>query len=276
MPSGLRGTPFPLFHPRKHSREYTNPLSPWHLRVASIPFNPQGRIIIQLTIPGGGIWNDMFILPLAVSWPKTAPLRSPRRMARLAWRLLRRTSPRRSRTGYATFSDARMGALSVYVPRQTLRWIPHIPEAEAIGNLNDAIAWVGYLLTGTWPSDQDRWTWIYRAHRQFAMPVADEVARSYLVHRTTLLHRGYLEQAHAQLVAHITQVYGSTPTHRPRVITARRLALALVDVKFQDLLPPLLAPGRAARLEDARLWSLVLPRRAQTSIRHLWPAGTVA
>jgi hypothetical protein len=137
------------------------------------------------------------------------------------------------------------------------------------------LAWAARLLIGRWPSDQDRWCWIYRQHRYIALFVADEVAWYYLHNSSALRGSMWLDEAKSSLAHRIREAYVLTPTGRPPTVTQRRLALALVDVKFENVLPRLLDPARSVGLTDGKLWALVLPPKIRQTLRELCPTRTI-
>jgi len=101
-----------------------------------------------------------------------------------------------------------------------------------------------------------------------AMIVADEVADLYLRDPKLLVHPQYIEKAYPELEKRIKDAY------RHPTVTRRRLALALVDIKFEKVLGPLLNPDRLVGLDDATLWSRRLHRDYDRLIQ-LRPAPSV-
>jgi len=83
----------------------------------------------------------------------------------------------------------------------------------------------------------------------------------------------YLDKAYPELEKLITEAYLTTATRKPRV-TFRRLALALVHVKFKELGYPLLLPERSG-LIDSKIWNNLLPPDKRERLIKLRPAPSV-
>lgn len=141
-------------------------------------------------------------------------------------------------------------------------------EAAAVC-LQTALGWAFRFFHGRWPREEDKFAWVYRAHRTTALLVAEEVANLYREKSPLLSPRQYLDEAHPILEKRIKEAY-LHPT-----VTSRRLALALVDIKFEQLLPRLLDPNRMVGLDDAKLWNMFLPPENRERLTKLRPAPSV-
>jgi len=273
----LMSLPFPLFPLRQGDREYTNAASEFNQCLLSIPSDPRGQIRLELVIPVGMCGITLILVPLALSWAKGLSLPSSNQTARAIWSLLQTGKPKKSRTGFMVFSTHEVEGWTarVYVPAEVHASLASIQPRYPILVLEESLAWAARLLIGRWPSDQDRWHWIYRQHQHIALFVADEIAWHFLHNPPILRDSTWLNEAKPSLVHRIREAYGLTATGRPPSVTQRRLALALVDVKFENAHPRLLDHARASGLTDGRLWSLVLPPGTRQTLRNLCPTRTI-
>ncbi len=144
-----------------------------------------------------------------------------------------------------------------------------LPRDYANVCLITGLGWAFRFFHGRWSRDKDKVAWVYRAHLKTALIVAEEVAELYLSKSSHLFPRQHLDGAYPRLAERIKEAY-SHPT-----VTARRLALALVDIKFEKLLNKLLDPNRPVGLDDATLWSRLLPPENRKRLLELCPASSV-
>jgi hypothetical protein len=268
---------FPLFPPRRGDRRHGNFATEFDQCLLSIPSNPRGRIRLELKIPWAGPKTPLVIIPLALSWAKGVPLPSPASAAEEIWALLQSCMVKASRTGFVVLSTREIEGWTarIHIPPACCVGIPLIPPQHATLVLREALAWAARLLVGRWPSDEDHWRWIYRQHQRLALIVADEIAWCYLHNLPALRHPTYLKEASPDLIQRIREAYGLSRDGRSPRVTRHRLAFALVDVKFEHVLPRLLDYSRAVGLDDSKLWERVLPPKIRQTLRELCFGHTV-
>ncbi len=270
---------FPLLEPRQGDRHYYYAASPVHHATLDVPESKRGRIRLQLTIPWITLKGGRYLLTVALVWPKIGPdFPMPHELAAELWkRLTEESFERTEQRGLA-------GAL-LKVPVRFKRWPAELfirkqdwKLARSLAGeeghdatfvcLTETLAWAfRFFHRSRWPREQDKFAWVYRAHRLTALLVADEVAELYLTNAPSLSPRKYLDEAHPRLARRIAEAY------RHPTITPRRLALALVEVKFEKLLGRLL--NRSTGLDDARLWSIMVPPASRSRLLGLLPTQSV-
>lgn len=283
--------PFPLLEPRQGDRHYYDTASSLHHCSLDIPEARGGRVRLQLTIPWYDLEKDLQVLTLAIVWPKHGPaLPGPNAVAETIWKRLtagdfertRRSSrplfwskhgpPRAQPSGLVT-ARVRINKWrgETFVRTEDQDLAKSLPRDDAVVCLVCDLGWAFRFFHGRWPRDKDKLAWVYRAHRMTALLVAEEIADLYLQNSPHLLprQRQNLDDAYPVLKKRIAEAY------RSDTVTPRRLALALVDIKFEKLLNRLLDPNRMVGLDDATLWSRLLPQENRERLNQLRPAPSV-
>ncbi len=266
---------FPLWKKRGDDRNYAFPSSPLNQAVLSVP--PEGgRIRLCVTIPWGGLPDPrrLHILAIALTWRKSLRLPSSQAVAEATWKALQGKRYRRTTRPALDCFPIKVGPWRA----EAFTWethrplLAHLPKDDALVNLQSALEWTSRLLTRRW-SRKGRGDWLLRAHRLTALLVADEIATLYFDDRTRLVNAAAVEQAEPQLLKRIRAAYRA-----PR-LTPRRLALALVDAKFEGVHPSqfsILDPNRQMGLDDGQLWRRLIPEDHEQRMREgLWPAPSV-
>jgi len=284
--------PFPLLKSRLGDRHYYETSSSWHHCSLDIPESTRGRITLQRTIPWVDVETGEHILSIAIMWSKHGrALPSPKEVAEVIWKQLTtghfersirsslclfwpKVGPPRSQPAElvrAPIKIKRWGA-EVFIRKTDRDLAESLPRDDAIVCLVRCLEWGFRLLPGQWARDQDRFAWVYRQHLKTALIVAEEVAQLYLARSPQLSPRMYLDKAYPELEKLITEAY--LPRIRKPRVTFRRLALALVHVKFRELGYPVLRPGRSG-LIDSKIWNNLLPPDKRERLIKLRPAPSV-
>ena len=264
------------FRPRPNDRTFTY-TTPVALIRLDIP-PTRGRVRLQLTINSVDL---VALVPLAIEWQKPHSLPGVAGLAEQIWSTLTSRSPAPTRrAGLATFPvRLRDWRGTVYVPKADVPDVGYIaagaPQSYPVLSVREALAFAKRHLMGCWGNDRDKRTWMYRMHRLTAMVVADEIARLYMENRQVFgKYLKYLDAAMDDLRGRIEVAW--KPGAR---VTPRRLALALVDAKFDHLSGPgheswkLL--GNRMKLYDGQLWSRFMEPEKERRIRALCPTPRV-
>jgi len=283
---------FPLLEKRQGDREFNDPLSSWHFRQLSIP-EEGGRIRLQITIPFSDLLVGRIvlgtrsaILSIAVTWQsRQHSLPTPELLAKEIVRRLNeggfKPTDRKGR------NRQRLAKLPIKFERWSgdiyLQWTDRdiaevLPPRDAVPALRSAVRWSHWMLRFSEGQKLRGISWrerIYIAHRMTALMVADEIADLYLKNSPRLFSRERLDEIYPVLVQTIKDAYGSRNPETTPHVTAHRLALALVDLKFGTTLPKLLDKNRQTGLTDSRLWALYLPKQHRSLLRKLCPADNV-
>jgi hypothetical protein len=287
------GLSFPLLEERQGDREFNDPLSSWHFRQLSIP-EEGGRIRLQITIPFSDLLVSRIvlgtrapILSLAVTWQRTGHLLpSPELLAKEIIHRLNvgrfKPADRKGRI------RQRLAKLPIKFARWSgdiyLQWTDRdiaevLPPRDAVLAIRSAVRWTHWILGGFCEGKKLRGaSWqarIYTAHRKTALMVANEIADLYLSNSPRLFSRERLDEIYPVLVQNIKEAYGSRNPQTAPHVTAHRLALALVDLKYGRTLPKLLDKNRQTGLTDSRLWARLLPKQHRNLLRKLCPADSV-
>ncbi|GEM_PF-4714870 len=293
--------PFPLLGPRQGHRHHYGPESPWHHCLLEIPESTSGRVRLQLTIPWRELGSGEHIISVALTWPKlNLPPRDLKGLAEDVWKRLVPGKYERTDRSSLVGSLVRVSIkfnrwrAELFIRREDRQLIELLIREEervaelvssgaidfaictvreqAIGSLVAGLEWATRFFHPGWSREKDKAAWVYRAHLKTAMLVAEEVADLYLENSPLLTRRKYLDVAFPTLKKRISDAY------RSATVTARRLALALVDIKFENLFPDrlrLLDPNRLRGLDDATLWSMLLPPDNRDRLIRFRPAPSV-
>src|SRR5262249_33332284 len=154
---------FPFFSPRKGDRTLSHSSSPWHQSFLSIPADPDGLVRLELTVawvePHSGSLAmaelelpPLAILPLAITWPRSARLPASNHIAEAVWPVRCQSKPRRARTGFVVLAGPTIGAwrARTSLPQDWSFLRQRVPRESGVTNLREAFAWAARLHVRKW------------------------------------------------------------------------------------------------------------------------------